>query len=145
VDLVNYFMDEFSNRYGKPRRPLSPEQVQALTEYPWPGNVRELRNVVEQYLLLGDECLPSMGSGLLVESLSPKQPPVSTHDVLDPPRSLFDAVKQKGKQIERAAIIDAINRSGGNKTKAAKLLGMSYRTLHNKIKRHNIVTEVSAR
>jgi transcriptional regulator with PAS, ATPase and Fis domain len=143
-DLADHFMNEFSRKYKKPKRPFKPKQLKSMTNYPWPGNVRELRSFVERYLLLGEKSLTQ----LLPEGYPPppstKQPPFSPK-ASDGTKHLIETAKQKVQQAERDAIIDALNRSGGNKKTAAKVLGISYRSLFYKLEKHNISTEISAR
>ncbi|GEM_PF-460506 len=146
-DLTKHFMEEFAKKYNRPIRSFSEQEWRALYLYGWPGNVRELRNYVERFLLIGDASLPrkhpSPKPGVYpIESEAPPPPPSIIPEVHEKP---LDAVRRIAQQIERDAIIDAINKAGGNKKLAARSLGMSYRTMFNKIKRYRIDTEIIAK
>ena len=107
---------------------LSPEALQCLERYAWPGNVRELRNVIERAAVLadGDEIVPADLPGPLTgaapgRALTPpagSAPAPATHKMLTPEAA-----------TERQRILEALEQCAGNQTRAAKLLGMSLRTL----------------
>ena len=132
VALAEVFMAEFARKHGKSIRRLGKEAVLHIKAYSWPGNVRELQNALERAVILsaddevlGVEDLPP----LTVEGAGTKGP----GQVL----SLAD--------IEREAIIHALQRCGGNRTHASKLLGISLRTLRNKLalyRKHQKIREV---
>jgi two-component system response regulator AtoC len=116
---------------------LAPEALGYLERYPWPGNVRELRNAIERAAVLvsGDLIVPAdlpshvtrvAGSAIRADGSSPPKPA--------PPRAP-DAEPSAG---ERQRIIDALDRCAGNQTRAAKLLGISLRTLVNRLAEHDI-------
>ena len=110
----------------------TPEAMELLRRYDWPGNVRQLANVVEHSMILagslpiGKDALPSQffGSG---------QPQRGTNAGGGLEELMaFDAGKTL-RDLEREAIIQAVNRNGGNKAKAAEELGISLKTLYNKL------------
>ena len=110
----------------------TPEAMELLRRYEWPGNVRQLANVVEHSMILagslpiGKDALPSQffGSG---------QPQRGTNAGGGLEELMaFDAGKTL-RDLEREAIIQAVNRNGGNKAKAAEELGISLKTLYNKL------------
>ena len=116
-ELARFFLDRAARSFGKPPLKLSPEGEQVLLAYNWPGNVRELENVMERMAILCDETiepddLPVTGSG-------PARP------------VLF-------KDIERQAIVDALDANDGNRTRTAKQLGISLRTLQYRLKDYRI-------
>ena len=100
-----------------------------LTAYPWPGNVRELENELARAQALG-------GERIEVSDLSPhiaSAPPASaprTDDSLE--------LKPQVEELERALVEEALRRTGGNQTAAAKLLGLSRYGLQKKLKRYGI-------
>jgi DNA-binding NtrC family response regulator len=114
---------------GAAKRTLSPEAMQALSSYSWPGNVRELRNVIEGILLM------SHGTG-----------PISREDVLallPKTRSMLlpgDQTHLPLEEIERLHIQRVLDASSGNKTQAAKTLGIDYKTLLAKLKKYGLTT-----
>ncbi|MBR2585546.1 MAG: sigma-54-dependent Fis family transcriptional regulator [Thermoguttaceae bacterium] len=110
----------------------TPEAMELLRRYDWPGNVRQLANVVEHSMILtgslpiGKDALPSQffGSG---QPRSGANAGGGLEELM-----AFDAGKTL-RDLEREAIIQAVNRNGGNKAKAAEELGISLKTLYNKL------------
>lgn len=111
--LVAHFVAMLSQRLGVPRLAPSPEVMAALGRYHWPGNVRELRNLVERSLILG---------AFSTDALAP--PPGPAARSADPELSL--------EEVERRHILGALDACGGNKTEAARRLGVSRKTLDRK-------------
>ena len=115
---------------GATTRTLSPESMQALATHSWPGNVRELRNVLEGIVLM------SNGTGLIgreeVVALLPKtRPPLQTGD-----QTMLSL-----DEIERLHIQHILDASDGNKTQAAKILHIDYKTLLAKLKKYRLTSE----
>jgi DNA-binding NtrC family response regulator len=117
--LLSVFLDMYRKRYNKPGTEISREAIRFLRSYPWPGNVRELRNAVESAVLLCEQTRPLMPQDFLLER---------TGDI-----SLPELWKQ-----ERESIIEALRRNGYNRSVASRELGMSRKTLYNKMKRYSI-------
>lgn len=115
--LAEHFLDRFAKQYEiAPRPPLTAEIRRALRTHLWPGNVRELRNSMERAVLLGD-------GNLFVEDLFPdKESMPSLSGALPFPASL--------QEIEVAAAHAMVERCGGNKSEAAKALGISRKHLY---------------
>lgn len=112
---------------------FTPEAMTMLRRYDWPGNVRQLANVVEHALLLADFKLPIGPDALPSQFFGSGEPQRGG----DPGGSLeelmaFDAGKTL-RDLEREAIIQAVNRNEGNKARAAEELGISLKTLYNKL------------
>jgi DNA-binding NtrC family response regulator len=105
---------------------LPPEQLQALERYHWPGNVRELRNVLERALILAGGGVPDPAA--LIESNILK--PVKTETPTEKPIKPLDEIERE--HIERALVI-----CGDNKTKTAKMLGISLSTLRRRLDQYN--------
>ncbi|MEJ2678770.1 MAG: sigma-54 dependent transcriptional regulator, partial [Gemmatimonadota bacterium] len=113
---------------------ITPEAVAQLEAYAWPGNVRELNNVVERAVLLtADGTIRHFD---LPASAAPRPPgaPDTPDSSEDSPPPLREAVER----AERQAIVAALRSTGDNKTRAAKLLGISVRTLWYKLEKHGI-------
>jgi two-component system response regulator AtoC len=129
--LVRHFAERFARELGKSVPELSPEAQRLLIAYSWPGNVRELRNVIERVLLLEEDAV-IRAEHLPPEILSPAGPATSgdTESVLRGDRVLPLA------EIERQAILFALGKTDGNKTRAASLLGISRQTLRTKLKEY---------
>jgi two-component system, NtrC family, response regulator AtoC len=118
--LVNHFLKQGRAAQVIPK-PISPEALEVLMAFDWPGNVRELANVIEQALIL------SSGPAILPEDL-----PFQAKG-LSPSREI-----NRLSDVEKEHIARALEKERGNKTKAAKTLGISLRNLYRKIEKHNL-------
>ncbi len=127
--LANAFLKEFAKENGKEVNELTSEALRSLAEYDWPGNVRELRTAIEHGVVM------SNSTKLTVRHL-----PAGVRDSVAssgfggtaPDASGVDALNLD--RMERRYIESALDKSGGNRTEAAKLLGISRRTLQRKLK-----------
>jgi two-component system, NtrC family, response regulator AtoC len=129
-ELVRHFVDRFNRRLGLHVTGVTPAAMRALVEYPWPGNVRELENVVERAMVLTD------GPQLGVEQLPTLAAPVTRSEASVSPLDL--SVKRRTEDLERALIKEALERTRGNRTRAAKLLDLSHRALLYKIRDYGL-------
>jgi transcriptional regulator with PAS, ATPase and Fis domain len=129
--LVDYFLREFCSGSNKKTPRVSEAALRLLREHGWPGNVRELRNVIERAALLTP--------GDVVE---PEHVLIDAHDadvqLLDADFEAETGVSGRAALVaeagdERTRIVDALKACGGNQTRAAKLLGVSRRTLINRL------------
>ena len=120
--LAEQFMHGFAREFSSPVRRLAPETIQALEAFDWPGNVRELRNAMERAVLLAgqEELLPS------------DLPPEVTGGVRDGAGATalegVPSLPQEGcemEALERAWVAEALRRCQGNRSKAARLLGLN--------------------
>ena len=129
-ELVRHFIDRFNRRLGLQVEHATPATMRALMEYPWPGNVRELENVIERAMVLTD------GSQLDIAQLSglTTRPPAAA--AASSPLDL--SVKRRTEELERALITEALERTRGNRTRAAKLLDLSHRALLYKIREYGL-------
>ena len=121
--LVQSFLTEFNDRNNKSVSALDPASTRILEQYNWPGNVREVRNVVERAVILS--------SGEFIE---PKHlPPLVTDspDVVKPVVALEPGTTVE--EAERRLILMTLEHTRDNKTRAAEILGISLKTLHNKL------------
>ncbi len=125
-ELCTYFLNNFSKERGMPMR-LSDEALAVLTAYHYPGNVRELRNIIERLAVLAPSSI--IQSWELPVDLT-------GHDEVAPVTSmkLSDAMMQ----TEKTCLLKALRTSGGNKTEASRLLGISRKNLWEKLKAHQI-------
>jgi two-component system response regulator AtoC len=112
--LVNYYVDSYNREFRKRVRGVEPNAMEALKIYGWPGNVRELRNVVERAMLLADGQTLTLGD-FPVAAASPR-----LTEQVDLPAAGIDL-----EQLERSLVIQALERSGWNQTKAAGMLGLN--------------------
>jgi two-component system nitrogen regulation response regulator GlnG len=136
LQLATGFLEEASIELDRPCRRISMAAVQVLLAYPWPGNVRELRNVIRRASLLAWEMVEPehlsilpMGSALATAEL---QATALTGSSL---RELAEAATG---DAEARAIRTALQATHGNKSEAARLLRVDYKTLHLKMKHYGI-------
>jgi transcriptional regulator with PAS, ATPase and Fis domain len=124
--LVDAFIREFASRNGRDVVGLSEPAMKRLTQHTWPGNVRELRNVIERATIVakGHQIEPGDLPSL---SLSATPSPPAGGVALAPGITVDEA--------ERQLILITLDHTGGNKTRAAEMLGISLKTLHNKLNR----------
>ncbi|HET9013712.1 MAG TPA: sigma-54 dependent transcriptional regulator [Gemmatimonadaceae bacterium] len=129
-ELVHHFIARFNRRLGLQVEGATAAAMRALMEYPWPGNVRELENVVERAMVLCD------GPRLDVAQLPAlAAPPAAGNGASG---SLDLSVKRRTDALERTLITEALERTRGNRTRAAKLLDLSHRALLYKIREYGI-------
>ncbi|HSK74928.1 MAG TPA: sigma-54 dependent transcriptional regulator [Thermoanaerobaculia bacterium] len=128
VQLAEHFLALFWQEHGRPPKRLSPEALELLSRYAWPGNVRELRNVMESAVVFsqGDEISPSELPVEVRESTSVSTTGAPVQAVVGEPRTMAD--------IERQAILETLERTGGHRARAADILGIGLRTLQRKLK-----------
>ncbi len=128
--LVQYFMEYFCNAAGKQLIQMDATAWDLLKRYPWPGNTRELENVIERAVILAqDKIFPEhlgIQLGLSIEALE--------EATLTLPEIALRASQQAEIEIIRKVLL----KTRGNKTQAAKLLGVSYKTLLNKVKEYKL-------
>ena len=134
--LVEHFMNQVSERTGRPPKPLSRATSQLLLSYQWPGNVRELENTVERALLLstGDRIEPT-DLPERVRELGTSGAPTSAKLTL--PETGID-LKAAVESFENELIRQALDRTGWNKNRAAMLLSLNRTTLVEMLKRKRI-------
>jgi len=146
--LVQHFARRAGEEIGVSVTGVAPETIDLLLRHSWPGNVRELANAVERAVILsrGGVLRPEAFQGILEAVVSrPAAPPVMTTAAAPGAVSAGDAAPEPFNldELERRAIGRALVATGGNRTRAAKLLGISERTLRNKLNgpREEVVAE----
>jgi two-component system response regulator AtoC len=137
--LVRHFLDDLAQKEGV-RKEITSAAVKALTRYSWPGNVRDLRNVIQSAYILADEIID-------VDSL----PEAVTTTPAMPPRSdepsagvLRIEMGTSLADIERRAIMATLRHCHGNKNRAAEVLGISLKTLYNRLSEYRTAGHVPA-
>jgi len=129
IPLVDYFLKKFSAKYQKRITNISPEVMASFSNYNWPGNIRELENVLERMILMSETA--TLGLDHLPGEIRGAISTISTP-------TLKEKVDTISQVTEKQMIIDALNKTNQNRTRAAKLLGISRRTLQNKIKEYGL-------
>jgi DNA-binding NtrC family response regulator len=123
LKLIQHFASRFAAEFDKPAMQFSDRALEVLRNYYWPGNVRELQNVVQRLVLMTDG------------------------DIIDapdlPPLMRFSALRDSGfnrtlAEVEAEHIRNVLANVGGNKTRAAEVLGIDRKTLREKLKAANL-------
>jgi transcriptional regulator with PAS, ATPase and Fis domain len=130
-EITSFLMNELSQKENIPVKMISKEAMTALQRYPWPGNVRELRNVVERAMIIAEG--PEIQSRHLHSRITEFGKKSS-----DIPQTHLTSLRDAAAEAEKKVIIEAINAVGGNKSRAAKILGVHRTVLYQKIKRYGI-------
>ena len=130
-DLARHFLARFSRlRAGTPLTGISAEAMDALKAWRWPGNVRELEHAIERAVVLAEG--PNVLEEDLPETVRNRPAPAAAAELPEESLSLDRAKRALEERIIRAALV----KTGGNRTRAAELLGISYRALLYKIKEY---------
>jgi two-component system response regulator HydG len=124
--LIDHFLRVHAPSGGKPKK-MSPSAVRVAMNYAWPGNVRELENAVQRAVVL------SRG-----ETIFPEHLPAKVQASVDGGDGTTVTGGKTMREVERDTIIKTLRQTEGNRTHAAKILGISRRTLQNKIKEYGI-------
>jgi len=122
--IAEYHLNKFSEIHNKPIKGIAPEAMKVLKSYHWPGNIRELMNCLESALVM------SIDDMITVASLPSfiTRPDMETHEGGEGSGTLYE--------MEKKAILNALNKYGGDKNKTANMLGISLRTLYNKLEQY---------
>lgn len=130
--LAAYFMQRFAERNHKVVKGFAPQALDCLLRYHWPGNVRELQNIVERAVILcrGD----LIGEGELPDNVRNAQ-------IREASPVAADSMSLAGmplEKVEQRAIEDTLRQTGDNKSEAARRLGITRATLHNKLRKYGL-------
>jgi len=143
--LAVHFLEKVARTMGIPAKRFSPEALEALQQYSFPGNIRELENMVERACILAEgEVILPRDLGISPKTSFPittghQNTPPQVQDSRGPEAATDSREKTLNiKELEREAILEALRRNKGNRTRAAKELGFTRRTLLNKIKEYGI-------
>ena len=164
VHLTEFFIDRYARRYNRPVRQLTEELARLFQTYDWPGNIRELENMIKRIVILQDESLvvremsraprtsvayagvvasdargATAGEPDDVDEGADDEPQPDVPVAMAPAGSrLADVAKAAALKAERTIIEDTLNQVQWNRRRAAEQLGVSYKTLLNKIKESGI-------
>ena len=125
--LIAEFIKEFNEKNEKSVRSVDNDALQILLNHSWPGNVRELRNAIERAVVVCD-----------AELIGPEHLPVDLQHTAGSAPSISIQLGKPIKEIEKKIILENLEYMGGNKTKTASVLGVSLKTLHNKLKKYGV-------
>jgi DNA-binding NtrC family response regulator len=123
--LVHHFIEKFNGETGKHVQGVSPGAMNVLQSYGWPGNIRELRNTVERAMILTD------GETIDEEHLPPDMRPTRQEAAM-----LRVPLGVQLREVEKEYILASLQKNGGNKARTAEILGISEKTLYNKLNRY---------
>jgi PAS domain S-box-containing protein len=126
--MVDHFLQKLNNKFNRQIEAVSEDVLNILMNYDWPGNVRELEHALEHAFIICRQ------DTITAEHL-PKNTTTVNH-------TTAPSVKENEAYSEPEAIIRALKRSGWNKSKAARLLGVNVRTIYRKMEKYNITPEV---
>lgn len=130
LPLANFFLSKYGSSKGHRIKGFDPQAQKAMLQYPWPGNVRELENVVERAVSV---CRKEMISP--ADLMLPEAPSSSDFRIQLPPQGITI------QEVEKSLIIQALERTNWVQRKAARLLGISPRALHYKLRKYKIPTK----
>jgi transcriptional regulator with PAS, ATPase and Fis domain len=146
--LIEHFLAEYARQYGRPHRAVSPATLERMLDHPWPGNVRELENFARRIVLLESEdwAMERFGTDRLA---SAGPPPELARDGGAPGAAAGDAqqvltvgLKEIGRRAaataEATTLREVLERVRWHRLEAARMLGVSYKTLLYKLKQHGL-------
>ena len=153
--LIDYFLPRFASEVGIDNPGITDEAKTRMVSYPWPGNVRELANVLQKVLIFNRGA--PIGVEEIVKAIS-GEIPVRTDDREGSEREIRQWIRQELSSGEKGDLFDscmdhfaniliseALNLTNGNRSQAARLLGLSRPTLHSKIEKYGIKLETSVK
>lgn len=138
LPLAEHFIDYYCNEMKKEPKTLSPEAIIELQRHPWFGNIRELQNSIERAVILSDREILPLHLGLrsilpVGTDLNQEHPPELLME-----GGLMEASARAGKVVESKMIKKVLEQTDGNKTRAAEILKISFKTLHLKVKEYGL-------
>lgn len=137
--FAEFFAEKFASANGMPIPKISDEALTRLESHNWPGNVRELENTMHRAVLLSTDGIIDENSLLIEQNASSEQPGSSENQ-----NNLAEKlVNRTVSDVEKELILNTLGSLNGNRSKAAQILGISLRTLHNKIKEYEKKQDVA--
>ena len=138
IVLAKHFIKKFSELNDLPMKDLTPEAEKILLNYLWPGNVRELENTMHRAVLLSTSDQIDTDAIILTDPTAVREPKETKQETPTETGPAVQAPAGDGTLagMERRMIIDTLKHTMGNRTSAANILGISIRTLRNKLKQY---------
>jgi len=130
--LIAYFFEMHSKALRQAPKPLSRELMRMMERYHWPGNIRQLENMIRNYVLIGSE------DALIAEMVPAAQARLTTEIDLASPVSLKQITRAATQDLEREIILRVLQANGWNRSKTAKWLKISYRSLLYKLQEFHL-------
>src|SRR6266852_6403045 len=138
LPLARRFQEEASVELRRPVQGISDAAAEILVNHNWPGNVRELRNLVRQAVLQASGSMIEVSDVRHVGMKRTASPSITAEVAVPMGSSLKEISDSASSAAEKQAIVEALRASRGNKSRAARLLKVDYKTLHVKIKRYSL-------
>lgn len=136
TDLVWHFVNQYTPELNRKIERLDPDMLEIFNKYHWPGNVRQLRNVVRTSMILGTGEVLSLADASWLFNETQPGTQQNKKVTIEEPLQKRALAGMPLEHVERHAIIQTLQTTNGNQTKAAKALGISDRTLRGKIKKY---------
>jgi two-component system response regulator AtoC len=128
--LVRHFAATLGEANGRRGLTVEPAALALFEQQPWPGNIRQLQNFIERLVVLCD--------GPVMKEADVKRELNRSHELTGAPTGDAVSLDDRRKGAERQALEEALKKSGNNRTVAARILGVSRRTLYNKLEEHGL-------
>jgi len=135
--LADHFLKKYSQANDTKKPDLSPQAIESLLAYDWPGNVRELENTMERAVLICENNIILPGH-LFLDSDFLKETPNILSGHQESVRLDMDTTNMTLKDVEKVLIFETLSKVDGNKSKASRLLGISVRTMRNKLHEYQL-------
>jgi two-component system, NtrC family, response regulator PilR len=137
LQIAQYFLGRFAREFGKSTRWISPDAIRRLKTYPYPGNVRELENIIEHAVTF------NTSDTIMVDDLperlhATRKAPVPEDDDIGHFLDEDFNLERYMEGVERRFLVEALERAGGNKTVAARILGVSFRSVRYKLDKYGL-------
>ncbi len=120
--LVSFFIEKYNQKHGMKVKGVSQKALNLLMAYQWPGNVRELENTIESIMVINSP-----------EVIDVSHLPNEIRSFKEKPETISIRIGTPLKEVEKELLLGTLKLTGGNKRKAAKLLGVNVRTIHRKM------------
>ena len=131
--LAEHFSQQITGRLGMPAKTFTDKALAVLGERAWKGNIRELKNVVERAVVLSRASILDVSDLFLGDRMAP-----------EPPRAAQPTPKRGLRAMEKDLILQTLKEAGGNRSQTARLLGISVRTLRNKLKEYGPMAQANS-